>query len=137
MFAQCYRKKKKKKTPNLCHNWGGDFCFFVFNPSRREGLKTTIESVIMIIPLFLKTVIALRFFFRNVFWSMGWFRYMYCTCIETHFGYAWYEPLVMEGLKKNLNLWSWSYVAGTGWKRQILYGHLYWKLHEIGSYKLI
>ena len=36
--------------------------------------------------------------------------------------------LVREGLKKNpLNLWSWSYLAGIRWKRQDLYGHLYWK----------
>ena len=44
-----------------------------FNKELWEGLKKTIESVIMIIPRrtpppsFLRTVIALGFFFRDVF----------------------------------------------------------------------
>ena len=63
----------------------------------REGVKKKpIESVIMIIPRrtpppsFLKTVIALRFFFLpDVFWLIGWFRYVLKHILgmfETNFG---------------------------------------------------
>ena len=40
-----------------------------------------------------------------------------------------------KSLKKKSNLWSWSYLAGIGWKRQDLYGHLYGKQSEIGTSK--
>ena len=58
----------------------------------REGLKKTIESVIMIIPRrtpppsFLRTEIALGFFF----WGWGRFliNWVIQVCIETHFRYV-------------------------------------------------
>ena len=42
-------------------------------------------------PSFLKTVIALRFFFCDVFWLIGWFRYVLKHILgmfKTHFGYG-------------------------------------------------
>ena len=49
------------------------------------------------------------------------------VCLETHFEYVWNKLWLEKALKKPLSLWSWSYLAGVGWKRQDLYGHLYWK----------
>ena len=96
-----------------------------------KASKKTIESVIMIIPhrtpplpLFLKTVIALRFLFCDVFWFIGWFRYVLkhiLSMFKTNIG----SKRLYN--KYPLNLWSWSYLAGIRWKRHNLFGHLYWK----------
>ena len=72
------------QTSEFCMGREGNVVIF------REGVKKKIESVIMIIPCrttppsFLRTVIGLGFFFRDVFFINP----VSQVCLKTHFGYV-------------------------------------------------